>query len=279
MSKWQRGATFSYLNRTYVAVLCSNFHPRQSCQYALQCTQLWQLHPWCHRLAAGCPDCTTVGARGSEIALNKSHCVHHWLHHSPCATDPKNRALKQFERSRWYTFPVSLASPSLPSTFFFSPPSLPQGLVGEKYGSIRVPGEVESAEFEMILDAAVEAGLDTHILEEWYCRDENSVPPAYYLKPKAQMLKNYQNSVSPTNLLCTVENLHGRHDFTSLEALTVLIMGSCPWAVWFMNLPLLEERFICTYRKENQLCFSSFWAKLRLRQHLNPLEVLCFNVC
>uniref|UniRef100_A0A665WNQ2 NACHT and WD repeat domain containing 2 n=1 Tax=Echeneis naucrates TaxID=173247 RepID=A0A665WNQ2_ECHNA len=60
------------------------------------------------------------------------------------------------------------------------------GLVGEKYGSIRVPGEVESAEFEMILDAAVEAGLDTHILEEWYCRDENSVPPAYYLKPKME---------------------------------------------------------------------------------------------
>lgn len=76
------------------------------------------------------------------------------------------------------------------SVFLFS-----QGLVGEKYGSIRVPGEVESAEFEMILDAAVEAGLDTRILEEWYCRDENSVPPAYYLKPKAEMLKNYQNSV------------------------------------------------------------------------------------
>lgn len=73
--------------------------------------------------------------------------------------------------------------------------------MGEKYGSIRVPGEVESAEFEMILDAAVEAGLDTHILEEWYCRDENSVPPAYYLKPKAQMLKNFQNSVSPDKML------------------------------------------------------------------------------
>lgn len=56
---------------------------------------------------------------------------------------------------------------------------------------------MDSAEFEMILDAAVEAGMDTHILEEWYCRDENSVPPAYYLKPKAQMLKNHQNSVSP----------------------------------------------------------------------------------
>lgn len=84
--------------------------------------------------------------------------------------------------------------PSYPFAAFLSPN---QGLVGEKYGSIRVPGEVESAEFEMILDAAVEAGLDTQILEEWYCRDENAVPPAYYLKPKAQMLKNFQNSVSP----------------------------------------------------------------------------------
>uniref|UniRef100_A0A8C2ITE3 NACHT and WD repeat domain containing 2 n=1 Tax=Cyprinus carpio TaxID=7962 RepID=A0A8C2ITE3_CYPCA len=74
------------------------------------------------------------------------------------------------------------------------------GLIGEKYGSIRVPGEVESAEFEMILDAAVEAGLDTRILEEWYCRDENSVPPAYYLKPKAEILKNYQNSMESSSV-------------------------------------------------------------------------------
>lgn len=126
--------------------------------------------------------------------------MHHWLHYSPCATDPKNRALKQLEGSWWYAFPVSLflTFPALYLSFF---PSPLQGLVGEKYGSIRVPGEVESAEFEMILDAAVEAGLDTHILEEWYCRDENSVPPAYYLKPKAQMLKNYQNSVSPANMV------------------------------------------------------------------------------
>ncbi|NXF44052.1 NWD2 protein, partial [Oceanites oceanicus] len=75
------------------------------------------------------------------------------------------------------------------------------GLLGEKYGNIRIPGEVESAEFEMILDAAVEAKLETRILEEWYCRDENAVPPAYYLRPKSEMLKNYQNTVSHSHLL------------------------------------------------------------------------------
>ncbi|XP_058049899.1 NACHT and WD repeat domain-containing protein 2 [Ahaetulla prasina] len=67
------------------------------------------------------------------------------------------------------------------------------GLLGEKYGSIRIPGEVESSEFEMILDAAIEAKLETKILEECYCRDENAVPPTYYLKPKPDILKSNPN--------------------------------------------------------------------------------------
>lgn len=75
-----------------------------------------------------------------------------------------------------------------------------QGLLGEKYGNIRIPGEVEASEFEMILDAAIEAKLDTKLLEEWYCRDENSVPAAYYLRPKSEMLKSNKNAVSYLSL-------------------------------------------------------------------------------
>lgn len=83
----------------------------------------WQLHPWCHKLAGGCPNCTTVTtACGSDIALNKPHGIHHWLHFSPCATDPKNRALKQFERLWWYTFPASLSF-TFPALRLFSHPS------------------------------------------------------------------------------------------------------------------------------------------------------------
>ncbi|XP_075786717.1 NACHT and WD repeat domain-containing protein 2 [Pelodiscus sinensis] len=73
------------------------------------------------------------------------------------------------------------------------------GLLGEKYGTIRIPGEVESSEFEMILDAAVEAKLETRILEEWYCRDENAVPPAYYLRQKSEMLKNNHNTMESSS--------------------------------------------------------------------------------
>ena len=52
----------------------------------------------------------------------------------------------------------------------------------------------------MILDAAIEAKLDTKLLEEWYCRDENSVPAAYYLRPKSEMLKSNKNAVSYLSL-------------------------------------------------------------------------------
>lgn len=76
--------------------------------------------------------------------------------------------------------------------------SIVQGLLGEKYGTIRIPGEVESSEFEMILDAAIEAKLETRTLEECYCRDENAVPPAYYLRPKTEIMKNHNNPVSIT---------------------------------------------------------------------------------
>lgn len=71
-----------------------------------------------------------------------------------------------------------------------------QGLLGEKYGNIRIPGEVEAAEFEMILDAAAEAKLETRLLEEWFCRDENSVPAAYYLRPRSEMLRSHGTTVS-----------------------------------------------------------------------------------
>lgn len=71
-----------------------------------------------------------------------------------------------------------------------------QGLLGEKYGGIRIPGEVEASEFELILDAAIEEKLETKILEEWYRRDENAVPPTYYLRSKSEMLKNSPSMVS-----------------------------------------------------------------------------------
>lgn len=69
----------------------------------------------------------------------------------------------------------------------------------------------------MILDAAVEAKLETRILEEWYCRDENAVPPAYYLRPKSEMLKSYQNTVSHSHLLTKFFSHYSGGQFLSVS--------------------------------------------------------------
>ncbi|XP_067841646.1 NACHT and WD repeat domain-containing protein 2-like [Heptranchias perlo] len=66
-------------------------------------------------------------------------------------------------------------------------------LIGEQYGSASLPAEIEASEFEIILGRSQNEGLSTRVLENWYCRDENSVPPAYYLRSKTDVLPDYCN--------------------------------------------------------------------------------------
>ncbi|XP_060682178.1 NACHT and WD repeat domain-containing protein 2-like isoform X1 [Hemiscyllium ocellatum] len=68
-------------------------------------------------------------------------------------------------------------------------------LIGEQYGSASVPAEIEAREFEMILCKSQNKGLRTRLLQNWYQRDENSVPPAYYLRSKTDVLPNYCNKI------------------------------------------------------------------------------------
>uniref|UniRef100_UPI00398E640E LOW QUALITY PROTEIN: NACHT and WD repeat domain-containing protein 2-like n=1 Tax=Pristiophorus japonicus TaxID=55135 RepID=UPI00398E640E len=66
-------------------------------------------------------------------------------------------------------------------------------LIGEQYGSASIPAEVEASEFEVILCRSQNEGLSTRLLENWYHRDENSVPPAYHLRSKTDVLPDYCN--------------------------------------------------------------------------------------
>ncbi|XP_072333215.1 NACHT and WD repeat domain-containing protein 2-like [Scyliorhinus torazame] len=66
-------------------------------------------------------------------------------------------------------------------------------LIGEQYGSVSLPAEIEASEFEVILCKSENEGVSTRLLENWYQRDENSVPPAYYLRSKTDVLPDYCN--------------------------------------------------------------------------------------
>ncbi len=57
-------------------------------------------------------------------------------------------------------------------------------LLGERYGWRPLPARIEAKEFDAILGRIPDAGERT-LVENWYRRDENAVPPEYLLKPRS----------------------------------------------------------------------------------------------
>ncbi|XP_056417212.1 NACHT and WD repeat domain-containing protein 2-like isoform X2 [Hyla sarda] len=61
-------------------------------------------------------------------------------------------------------------------------------LIGEEYGQPCLPTDIECEEFEKILHIAEENKVCTRVLQTWYLRDENAIPPAYTLLDKGEQL-------------------------------------------------------------------------------------------
>ncbi|KAI4902427.1 hypothetical protein NFI96_022042 [Prochilodus magdalenae] len=63
------------------------------------------------------------------------------------------------------------------------------GLVGEQYGAVCLPEQVELSEFLMLLQVCQQRGFGCDILQKCYRRDENAVPPSFCLlrQPRQEM--------------------------------------------------------------------------------------------
>ena len=70
-----------------------------------------------------------------------------------------------------------------------------QALIGQKYGYRPIPASVDGEEFEIIRAELEQQSEDLRLLDTWYLRDENCVPPQYVLQPINAILKNYDSSV------------------------------------------------------------------------------------
>ena len=56
-------------------------------------------------------------------------------------------------------------------------------MLGDKYGVAPLPSRIEANEFEGMKKMAEEERLPKHyLLEEWYQKDENAIPPVYVLQ-------------------------------------------------------------------------------------------------
>ena len=62
-------------------------------------------------------------------------------------------------------------------------------LLGDRYGWRPLPPEIPAEEFKGVIDA-VTGQEDKALLEGWYRRDNNAVPPVYYLRPRKVELKD-----------------------------------------------------------------------------------------
>jgi len=66
-------------------------------------------------------------------------------------------------------------------------------LLGHKYGFQPLRPRIKGDLFETLRNHLVSCGKDVSLLDEWYQRDENSVPPTYFLKSVSSLIPDFVN--------------------------------------------------------------------------------------
>ncbi|KAL6427738.1 hypothetical protein ACFW04_008880 [Cataglyphis niger] len=69
--------------------------------------------------------------------------------------------------------------------------------LGQKYGYRPIPTYVLSSELEMLRTELESQGMDVSVLDKWYKKDSNAVPPTSILQPISSILKNFNNKRIP----------------------------------------------------------------------------------
>lgn len=69
--------------------------------------------------------------------------------------------------------------------------------LGQKYGYRPIPTYILSSELQMIRDELFSMGTDVSLLDMWYKKDANCVPPVSILQPISSILINFINKRVP----------------------------------------------------------------------------------
>lgn len=69
--------------------------------------------------------------------------------------------------------------------------------LGQKYGYRPIPTYILSSELLMLRDDLAAAGIDVQLLDMWYKKDSNAVPPISVLQPISSILVNFNNKRVP----------------------------------------------------------------------------------
>ncbi|KAG7296838.1 hypothetical protein JYU34_019694 [Plutella xylostella] len=69
--------------------------------------------------------------------------------------------------------------------------------LGQKYGYRPIPTYVLSSELQLLRDDLAAVGVDVILLDTWYKKDSNAVPPVSVLQPISSILVNFNNKRVP----------------------------------------------------------------------------------
>lgn len=69
--------------------------------------------------------------------------------------------------------------------------------LGQKYGYRPIPTYILSSELQMIRDELAATGHDPVLIDIWYRKDSNAVPPISVLQPISSILINFNNKRIP----------------------------------------------------------------------------------
>lgn len=69
--------------------------------------------------------------------------------------------------------------------------------LGQKYGYRPIPTYILSSELQMLRDDLASMGIDVILLDTWYKKDSNAVPPISVLQPISSILINFNNKRVP----------------------------------------------------------------------------------
>lgn len=73
--------------------------------------------------------------------------------------------------------------------------------LGQKYGYRPIPTYILSSELQLLRDELTALNVDGNLLDMWYKKDSNAVPPISVLQPISSILVNFNNKVRGSHLM------------------------------------------------------------------------------
>lgn len=71
-----------------------------------------------------------------------------------------------------------------------------QVFLAQKYGYRPIPTYILASELQQFRDVLVSMNVDVTLLDTWYKKDSNAVPPISILQPISSILVNFNNKVN-----------------------------------------------------------------------------------